>query len=249
MKTNEQCVMFMSFRLSGLCRKQNLSQNRRLNCTGEMMGISRICQVRVVTHQIVTVITSYGYCFVHRCRKQAYPSILPSASVVICFHNEAWTVLLRTIHSVLDRTPNHLHEIILVDDFSDILNLKAELENYIKGLPKVTVIRTDKREGLIRGRLVGANAASGEVIVFLDSHCEVNVDWLPPLLKRIQRNPHTVVCPVIDIISAHTFEYKESPIVRGGFNWGLYFSWEPVSPSLLSKPEDYVRPIRYATIM
>lgn len=42
------------------------------------------------------------------------------ASVVICFYNEALSALLRTVRSVLDRTPARLlHEVILVDDDSD----------------------------------------------------------------------------------------------------------------------------------
>ncbi|XP_061852404.1 polypeptide N-acetylgalactosaminyltransferase 11 isoform X4 [Colius striatus] len=99
-----------------------------------------------------------------KCREKSYPSDLPSASVVICFYNEALSALLRTVHSVLDRTPAHLlHEVILVDDNSELDDLKKDLGEYVKThLPKTTkLVRNEKREGLIRGRMIGASHATG----------------------------------------------------------------------------------------
>lgn len=186
-----------------------------------------------------------------QCRDKVYPLALPSASIVICFFNEAFSALLRTVHSVLDRTPAYLlHEIILVDDHSELEELKDGLDQYIRKelQGKVKLVRNPRREGLIRGRMIGASHATGEVLVFLDSHCEVNQAWLQPLLAPIQRDRHTVVCPVIDIISADTLSYSPSPIVRGGFNWGLHFKWDPVPPSELSGPEGTSGPIRSPTM-
>ncbi|XP_047423852.1 polypeptide N-acetylgalactosaminyltransferase 11 [Mugil cephalus] len=186
-----------------------------------------------------------------QCRDLSYPGALPSASVVICFFNEAFSALLRTVHSVLDRTPAFLlHEVILVDDHSELEELKDQLDRYVRDelQGKVKLVRNQRREGLIRGRMIGASHATGEVLVFLDSHCEVNQMWLQPLLARIQEDHRTVVCPVIDIISADTLVYSPSPIVRGGFNWGLHFKWDPVPPSELSGPGGATGPIRSPTM-
>ena len=158
------------------------------------------------------------------------------ASIIICFYNEAWSTLLRTVYSVINRTPKKiLQEILLIDDHSDFLHLTLHLATYLHDhLPAVKLIHMKNREGLIRARLKGAEYASGDVLVFLDSHCEVNKNWLEPLLARIHGDRKTVVCPVIDPINSHTFVYEASPLVRGGFNWGMHFSWESLPVGLIS---------------
>ncbi|XP_017854878.2 polypeptide N-acetylgalactosaminyltransferase 5 isoform X1 [Drosophila busckii] len=186
------------------------------------------------------------------CRHKHYPSKLPTTSIVIVFHNEAWTTLLRTVWSVINRSPRSLlKEIILVDDASERDFLGKQLEDYVAKLPVRTfVLRTEKRSGLIRARLLGAEHVSGEVITFLDAHCECTEGWLEPLLARIVQNRRTVVCPIIDVISDETFEYiTASDSTWGGFNWKLNFRWYRVPQrEMARRNNDRTAPLRTPTM-
>uniref|UniRef100_A0AAX7SHX8 Polypeptide N-acetylgalactosaminyltransferase n=1 Tax=Astatotilapia calliptera TaxID=8154 RepID=A0AAX7SHX8_ASTCA len=140
----------------------------------------------------------------YRCAALTYDTDLPSTSIVITFHNEARSTLLRTIKSVLMRSPPSLiQEIILIDDFSS--------------------------DRLIRSRVRGANTASASILTFLDSHCEVNTDWLQPMIQRVKEDHTRVVSPIIDVISLDNFAYlAASADLRGGFDWSLHFKWEQI---------------------
>ncbi|XP_031560548.1 polypeptide N-acetylgalactosaminyltransferase 13-like isoform X2 [Actinia tenebrosa] len=185
------------------------------------------------------------------CAVKKYPNDLPTTTIVICFHNEAWSTLLRTVHSVIDRSPAHLlREILLIDDYSTHDYLKSKLQAYVSSrLRKVRIIRTNKREGLIRARLIGARAAKGDVITFLDAHCETNVGWLEPLLSRIHSDRTIVAVPVIDIINAKNFRYSGTPSgVIGGFSWDMQFSWHSLPYSRQKERNDKTDPIRTPTM-
>ncbi|XP_026674683.1 polypeptide N-acetylgalactosaminyltransferase 35A-like isoform X2 [Ceratina calcarata] len=186
------------------------------------------------------------------CKLQEYSNRLPNASIVICFYNEHYTTLLRSLHSIVDKTPaDLLHEIILVNDWSDSEALHEQVKAYTSGdnfNGTVKLFKTERREGLIRARMFGARRATGKVLIFLDSHVEVNEKWIEPLLSRIAHSNTIVPMPVIDIINPDTFQYTSSPLVRGGFNWGLHFKWDNLPVGTLAHDQDFVKPIKSPTM-
>ncbi|XP_052449415.1 polypeptide N-acetylgalactosaminyltransferase 6 [Carassius gibelio] len=179
---------------------------------------------------------------------------LPTTSVIIVFHNEAWSTLLRTISSVLHTTPAVLlKEILLVDDASTQGHLKAPLEQYVQSLEIVRVLRQRERKGLISARLMGAREAGGQVLAFLDSHCECFYGWLEPLLARLVQEPTTVVSPSIAVIDKNNLQFIK-PVMsaptqtRGNFDWILSFGWESIPEEERVKRKDETYPVRTPTI-
>ena len=97
-----------------------------------------------------------------KCLYIRYPTLLPSATVIMVVHNEAWSVLMRAIWSVINRSSDELlEEFILVDDFSDKEHMKEKLEEYLPTVSrKIQLVRTEKRMGVVGARMVGAEKAN-----------------------------------------------------------------------------------------
>uniref|UniRef100_A0A182N9G7 Polypeptide N-acetylgalactosaminyltransferase n=1 Tax=Anopheles dirus TaxID=7168 RepID=A0A182N9G7_9DIPT len=162
-------------------------------------------------------------------------SVLPPVSIVIVFHDEALSVLLRTVHSVLNRTPPELiREILLVDDWSSSIQLKTFLDDYfVPYEAKVRILRTPQRLGLIQGRIFGARRASADYLLFLDAHCECLEGWLEPLLELVVQaatsGNKVVAVPTIDWLNGTTLALQVGPSsgLYGAFDWNLSFQWRP----------------------
>jgi len=172
----------------------------------------------------------HGWCKL-RSNQFTEPENLPPTSVIICFHNEAWSALIRSVYSVINRSPDFLlHEIVLVDDASTMEHLKEKLDQFVASTPRVSLVRLEQRQGLVRARMAGIRKATAAVLTFLDSHIEVTKGWLEPLLDRVARNYKTVACPVIEAIDERTFQYKfVIHELMGTFNWRLEFDWTRIS--------------------
>ena len=128
--------------------------------------------------------------------------------------------------------------------------LKQSLDDYVANLPKVSILRLPKRQGLIRARLEGARVSKGRVLTFLDAHCECTLGWVEPLLTRIKESKSNVVMPVIDEISETDFHYNAvpEPFQRGVFRWRLEFTWRSIPQYEEDRRRNQADGIRYLAI-
>jgi GT2 family glycosyltransferase len=121
---------------------------------------------------------------VYRKAPQVADVKLPRISVIVCSYNGASTVesCLRSMERI--RYPDNNYEVIFVDDGST-----DNTQEILKKFPWVTNIR-QKNMGLSYARNVGAEAATGEIIVYTDSDCEADEDWLYYIALALVRSNH-----------------------------------------------------------
>ncbi|RXM31705.1 N-acetylgalactosaminyltransferase 7 [Acipenser ruthenus] len=202
------------------------------------------------------------------CKFWHYDENLLTSSIVIVFHNEGWSTLMRTVHSVIKRTPRrYLAEIVLIDDFSNKVHLKEKLEEYIKqwnGLVKL--FRNERREGLIQARSIGAKKAvlgqccTAKAIVFNEGgHTQGQREAalkrqklvvLISLFPELYNIKTICTVPLIDYIDGNDYTIEpqqggdEDGFARGAWDWSLLWKRVPLSSKEKAKRNHRTEPYR-----
>jgi polypeptide N-acetylgalactosaminyltransferase len=185
------------------------------------------------------------------CKARQYLRDLPKVSVIIPFYDEHISTLLRTIHSVINRTPKELlQEIILVND--DSHKHYEQLAYHItakKWSDKVLLLDMEEQSGPIWSRLAGARLARGDILLFMDCHVEAGYNYLPPLIEPIAKNYRVVTIPTLDAINKNNYEVTEVEAARTVFDWHFHAQRIPLTRKDQEQKADepYFTPIIYGT--
>lgn len=178
------------------------------------------------------IVHKYLTTFLFRCMLQQYPRREPvdKFSIIISFHNERASALVRTIVSVLRRTPaQHLGELILVDDGAGAASSALNATFLQRLHHKIRWHRNSEHVGTLRSRQMAASTlAQYAYLLFVDAGSEVNVGWLPPLLYRLQANggATALISPALDVIDVDTGAYRRGAHwLAAGFDWALRPRW------------------------
>jgi O-antigen biosynthesis protein len=108
-----------------------------------------------------------------------------SVSVVVVGTND-FDLTSKSIESVLTHTDKDV-EVILVDNGSE----SGVLENLIDKFrnTRVSILSVGANRSFGEGSNIGAESATGEILVFLNNNVMVIENWLAPLVQELQANP------------------------------------------------------------
>jgi len=113
---------------------------------------------------------------------------LPMTSIIIPVHNQA-NYTQNCLEQLIRTLPHNFSgEIIVVDDASSD-ETKDLLDHWTAADNRIKVLRNSENAGFIRSCNRGAEAARGEILVFLNNDTLPAAGWLPPLLRIFRDKP------------------------------------------------------------
>jgi GT2 family glycosyltransferase/glycosyltransferase involved in cell wall biosynthesis len=108
-----------------------------------------------------------------------------SVSVVVVGTND-FDLTSKSVESVLTHTDKDV-EIILVDNGSESGVLESLIDKFRD--TRVCILSVGANRSFGEGSNIGAESATGEILVFLNNNVMVTENWLEPLVHELQANP------------------------------------------------------------
>ena len=124
-------------------------------------------------------------------------------SFIITARNEPAENLEATLRGLAETTEEHEREIVLIDDGS---------ESPIPQYGDVRLVRNEKAIGISRSRRLGAQVATGDVLVWLDAHMSFAQGWLQEMLAHA--DAQSILCSA----------YWNYALTRG-VSYGADYQW------------------------
>ncbi len=107
-------------------------------------------------------------------------------SIVIAAHNAGDTIGVQ-LEALAKQEWDGSWEVIISDNGSNDDTLKVA-ECYSERLPRLQIVDSSERKGAGHARNVGANAAAGDVLLFVDADDEVAPGWLRAMVQSLQKH-------------------------------------------------------------
>jgi GT2 family glycosyltransferase len=112
----------------------------------------------------------------------------PVTSVILCTFNQAG-LLRRALRALASQSvPGDAFEVVLVDDGSTDDTAAAGREG-ARVLPNLHFLSTDRNVGLGSACNLGVQAARGEHLLFLDTDCIPQEDWIERMTRALRDRP------------------------------------------------------------
>jgi glycosyltransferase involved in cell wall biosynthesis len=139
------------------------------------------------------------------------------ASLIISTYNEG-ALLARTIETCLETSTGLDREILIADDASTDGSVEAVLRRFTP----VRSVRHERRHGVSPTKMLGAENARGEVLIFLDGHCKPEPGSIARLVERVESQAGTaIITPTI--VALDPEQWRNDPTQAGhGYTVDLY---------------------------
>jgi GT2 family glycosyltransferase/glycosyltransferase involved in cell wall biosynthesis len=112
-------------------------------------------------------------------------SLAPVVSVIVPIYGKS-NYTLRCLASIAANPPAIAFEIIIIDDCSP-----DNSANILREIKHIRLILNQENQGFIRSCNIGAKAATGQYLYFLNNDTEVSPGWLDELVGTFQNFPGT----------------------------------------------------------